>query len=111
MHRFQTCKSLSECWRKPFIGFSLVGEKGVATRPWHVESVKEGCPWRLMLVGGIAVPGSRIGSVVEELLERLVCSSSMYEMNFGKALGSAARRVNVQSAEIPHIFQCLFNGQ
>lgn len=65
----------------------------------------------MLLIRHIAMPGNRIGAVVEELAERLIVGASMDKMNFRESVGSTAGGMDVQPAEIFDKFQSLINGK
>lgn len=64
-----------------------------------------------MLIRDIAVPGNRVGTVVEERFERLILCTTVYEMHFWESRWSTTRWVHMKSAKVLAKLQGFFNGK
>lgn len=87
MHGSQASETLPEGWRESLVCLHLVDEQSVTTGIRHVQGVQECGPRWLVFIGDVAVPGHRVGSVVEELEEGLVFGTAVDEMHFRISLG------------------------
>ena len=100
MHGFEAEEAFSEGRGESLVGLGLVHEEGVPTSGGYVERVQEGRSWGLLLVGDVAVPGDRVGAVVEEGSRGLVVGAAMDQVDFWVASWGTRRGVDVQTAEV-----------
>ena len=89
----------------------MVHEEGVPASGRYIERVQEGRSWGLLLVGDIAVPGDRVGAVVEEGSCGLVVGAAMDQVDFWVAGWGTRCGVDVQTAEVSAKVEGLLDGQ
>lgn len=131
MNGLESGQTLLEGWGETLVGLCHVAEQSVASGLGNIKRIQEGGPGRLVLVGHIAVPGDRVGSVAKEVEETLVGGTAVDQVDFresfrgttgkrsatnfstlGRWLGSVVPGwVNVQSSKISSKLQGLFDGK
>lgn len=111
VYRTQAMQSLLELGRQPIVRLGHVPEQRVTTAGGSIQDIQERGARRLLLKSHIRVPNDRVGAGGQEFRATSVLGTTVHEVDFGVALGSAGGLVDVVTAKVAAQLQGLVDGE